>query len=572
MPGLLPALPCLLLLSLPGPSAGSDDDGTVVLTTSGPIRGTRLPAGSDTVTAFLGVPYAQPPLGPLRFQKPLPHLPWSDVLEATDFGHACVQISFSGSPEASIWMPKTPQSEDCLFLNVWVPHPRPPEPVPVLVWIHGGGFITGAACLNIYNGRFLAATEKVIVASMNYRLGALGFLALPPAAPGNAGLWDQRLALRWLRDNAAAFGGDPARVMLFGQSAGASSVGFHLLSPGSRPLFTHAALQSGAATAPWAWISFQKAQEKGRRLGQLLGCPESDHTALVSCLQGKEPGEFLQHDPLAMRKELFSKAFVPTPDGDFLPDVPARLLRADHGQPLPILTGVTANEGTFLLKFSPLNFSLANTSAIGWEHLLQMVRLLAPGAPEEAIQAVAQRYSQERQDDTRYLWAMGHTTGDHSFVCPAAEVAGREADAGWPVYVYYFTHRSHVLPMPEWMGVPHGAEVPYLFGTLASLRGANYTLPEADVALSRKLMRYWAEFARSGSPTGPGSAKEQWPRYKSTEQNFLRISTEPPQLEGTSPARLCGFLMSLLKEKPSPIAETHGSAEPSKEKAHEEEN
>ncbi|CAM5158839.1 unnamed protein product [Eretmochelys imbricata] len=252
MLGLLPAVPCLLPLSLPGPSSGLEDDGTVVLTTSGPIRGKRLQAGSGTVTAFLGIPYAEPPVGALRFQKPLPHQPWSQVLEATSFGNTCPQPQLTDYPETETWTPKTPQSEDCLFLNVWVPHPRPLTSAPILVWIHGGGFFSGAASLDVYDGRFLAATENLIMASMNYRLGALGFLSLPLAAPGNVGLWDQRLVMRWLQDNAAAFGVDLAHFLLFGQGTGAASVGFHLLSPRSQPLFTRAILLSGAPNAPWA--------------------------------------------------------------------------------------------------------------------------------------------------------------------------------------------------------------------------------------------------------------------------------------------------------------------------------
>uniref|UniRef100_A0A8C3TAK9 Carboxylic ester hydrolase n=1 Tax=Chelydra serpentina TaxID=8475 RepID=A0A8C3TAK9_CHESE len=455
MMGLLHVLPSLLLLSLPGLSSGSDDDGTVVLTTSGPIRGKRLPVGSDTVTAFLGIPYAEPPVGALRFQKPLPHQPWSHVLEASSFGNACHQPPLIGYPDAEIFFVNTPQSEDCLFLNVWVPHPRPTAPAPVLVWIHGGGFYMGATSVELHSGRFLAATENVIVASMNYRLGSLGFLSLPPAAPGNAGLWDQRLALRWLRDNVAAFGGDPARLMLFGQSAGAGAVGLHLLSPGSRPLFTRVAMQSGAPTAPWAWISLKEAKERGRRLGQLLGCADGNDTALVGCLQGKEPGEFPKHEfSILQYPDVTGISFGPTPDGDFLPDTPPRLLQAQHGQPIiPILTGITANEGSYLLSSSVPNFNLENASSIGWHEQLKLVRLIAPGAPKKAVRAVARQYSQEgeEQGEAQYRWAIEQILGDYSVVCPVNEVAGREA--------------------------------------------------EAEAGLSRRMMRYWAEFARTKLPS-----------------------------------------------------------------------
>ncbi|XP_065271989.1 acetylcholinesterase-like [Emys orbicularis] len=497
MLGLLPALPCLLLLSLPGFSSGSDDDGTVVLTTSGPIRGKRLPAGSSTVTAFLGIPYAEPPVGTLRFQKPLPHQAWSHVLETTGFGNVCLQSPFTGHPEAKLFTPTTLQSEDCLFLNVWVPHPRPPAPAPILIWIHGGGFFTGAASLEIYDGRFLAATGKMIVASMNYRLGPLGFLSLPPAAPGNAGLWDQRLALRWLRDNAAAFGGDPAHMML----SGAASVGFHLLSPGSRPLFTRAVLQSGSPTAPWAWISLEQAKERGQRLGQLLGCTDSDDTALVGCLQRKKPGEFPKHEfSVLHQRELLGFPFVPTTDGDFLPDSPSRLLQAKQSQPIPIAAGFTANEGSYILLIRAPTLYLENASNVGMEELLQVLKLMVPGAPEEAVQAVAQWYSQEgeKQGEAQYRWAMEQIVGDYAVVCPVAEVARQEAEAGNPVFTYRFDQRPSGLSTAEWAGVPHGSELPYQFGTLWSLAGANSTHTEAEEVLSRTVMKWNGEFARTG--------------------------------------------------------------------------
>ncbi|XP_067386185.1 acetylcholinesterase-like [Emydura macquarii macquarii] len=559
MAGLLPTLLCLLLLSLVGPSSGSEDDGTVVITTSGPIRGKRLPAGSGTVTAFLGIPYAEPPLGALRFQKPLPHQPWSHVLEATSFGKVCFQSPLTDYPDAETWAPSTPPSEDCLFLNVWVPHPRSREPAPVLVWIHGMGFFSGASSLNVYDGRFLAATENVIVASMNYRLGPLGFLSLPPAAPGNAGLWDQRLALRWLRDNAAAFGGDPTRLLIFGQCSGAASVGFHLLSPGSRPLFSRAVLESGAPTATWVWISLEEAKERGRILGQLLGCTDGDDTALVGCLQGKEPGEFPKHEFSVLHyNKLLGFPFVPTPDGDFLSDAPPSLLQASHGHSIPIMTGFNANEGSYILLYTVSSFNLEDASSVGWEELLHAVRVMAPEAPEEAVQAVARRYSQEGegQGEARYRWAMDQIVGDYYIVCPVAEMAQREAMAGSSVYTYYFTHRTSSLSTPAWTGVPHGSELPYVFGTLASVGGTNRTHTEAEARLSRRMMRYWAEFARSGIPTGERSSGKQWPRYDPMEQNVFRVGLESSQVEVMSPARRCSFLMSLLTDQLSPQEQT----------------
>uniref|UniRef100_A0A8C3F6V1 Carboxylesterase type B domain-containing protein n=1 Tax=Chrysemys picta bellii TaxID=8478 RepID=A0A8C3F6V1_CHRPI len=500
MLGLLPALPCLLLLSLLGFNSGFDDDGTVVLTTSGPIRGKRLQAGSSTVMSFLGIPYAEPPVGTLRFQKPLPHQPWSQILETTSFGNVCHQHPIPTYPEDKLFTPTRPQSEDCLFLNIWVPHPRPPAPAPILIWIHGGGFFSGAASLQIYDGRFLAATENVIVASMNYRLGALGFLSLPPAAPGNAGLWDQRLALRWRRDNAAAFGGEPAHVMLYGLGSVAASVGFHLLSPGSRPLFTRAMLQSGSPTAPWAWISLEEAKERGQRLGQLLGCADSDDTALVGCLQGKEPGEFPKHEFSVLRhRELLRLPFVPTTDGDFLPDSPSRLLQAKQSQPIPIAAGFTANEGSYILLFGAPTLQLQNASNVGMEELLQVLKLMGArgtrrGRPDCGL--VVQ--PGVKQGEPQYRWAMEQIVGDYLFVCPVAELTRRGAEAGNPVFAYSFNQRPSGLSTTEWTGVPHGSELPYQFGTLWSLAGANSTHTEAEEVLSHTVMQWTAEFARTG--------------------------------------------------------------------------
>ncbi|KAG6923673.1 acetylcholinesterase (Cartwright blood group), partial [Chelydra serpentina] len=374
---------------------------------------------------------------------------------------------------------------------------------------------------------------------------------MPQAAPGEQGNVGPKslAASSWLRDNAAAFGGDPARFLLFGQDAGAASVGFHLLSPGSRPLFTRAALLNGAPNAPWAWILLEEAEERGQRLAQLLGCTDSDDTALVGCLQGKEPGEFPKHEfSVLRRKELLGFPFVPTPDGDFLPDTPPRLLQAKQSQPIPVGAGFTANEGSYILIFGAPSLKLENASSIGWEELLQVVRLMVPGAPEDAVQAVAQRYSQEgeRQGEARYRWAMDQIVGDYLYVCPIAEVVNREAEAGSPVYTYYFAHRTSSLSTPEWTGVPHSSEVPYVFGTLAFMGDANHTHTEAEAAMSHKSMRYLAEFARSGTPLGMGASGKQWPPYDPTKQNFERISMEPPQVEKMSPTRHCDFLASLL--------------------------
>uniref|UniRef100_A0A803T8J9 Carboxylic ester hydrolase n=1 Tax=Anolis carolinensis TaxID=28377 RepID=A0A803T8J9_ANOCA len=470
-------------------SAGPFND-LAVDTSSGPVKGKTLTVGSGSVRAYLGIPYAEPPLGKLRFQKPLPHQPWNQIFEATDFGNACPQLLLTQTPEAKLWNPNRPLSEDCLFLNIWVPHPQPSVPIPILVWIHGGGFVAGTSSLDLYNGASLAATENVIVASMNYRLGALGFLSLPPAIPGNMGLWDQHLALTWIKQNAAAFGGDPRRVTIFGHSAGAAFVGFHLLSSKSESLFAQAVLQSGAPNAIWGWVSPKKAKNNSFELSQLLGCGEGNENEIVSCLQKKDAMEFPQYETSLFQKNNYILEFI------FLV------------QTKPILTGVTSDEAASMLAFI---FPGNNHSLITREQFLETLRNTVRNATEEDIQAVALKYTEESHGLAKYRSALVQSLGDYFFVCPAAEIADQMRKAGSPVYVYLFTHHTSGTVWPEWAKATHGAEVIYLFGSFKAALEANKTHTEADAALSRRIMRYWAEFARTGwSPVRPWSPSAWW--------------------------------------------------------------
>uniref|UniRef100_A0ACB8EFZ5 Uncharacterized protein n=1 Tax=Sphaerodactylus townsendi TaxID=933632 RepID=A0ACB8EFZ5_9SAUR len=553
MPRLLLWSLTFLVLSLLE-SNSSADNGTVVVTTSGPVQGKHLPAGSRSVTAYLGIPYAEPPVRKLRFQKPVPHKPWSHILEATNFGNSCPQILLSGTPDAEIWSVNTPRSEDCLFLNVWVPHPRPSTPAAVLVWIYGGAFIVGTTSLAIYDGAFLAATENVIVVSMNYRLGALGFLSLPPAAPGNMGLLDQQLALRWTRENVAAFGGDSSRITIFGESAGGASVHYHLLSPGSQPLFDRAVLQSGTAIAPWAWVSPEEAKRRALDLAQVMGCTEDGDSAIVKCLQEKPMEEF-QKDTSSIvdSKIALEFPFVPTTDGDFIPDDPQKLVESRRFQAKPIMIGITSDEGSFFIFYNSRVLCTSNECLLTWEKLLEGLKISIRNATNDVIHSTAQRYSKaEPEGPEQYRSALSQAWGDYFFVSPANEVATETAKTGSPVYAYTFTHHSVGSVWPEWMGSYHGSDVPYLFGTLTLLPGTNETHTEAELALIPQVMRYWAEFARSGNPTPSDVGEAKWPLYNPAEQNFFRISTEPPQVMKPSPARHYSFWKALLSQAPSP--------------------
>ncbi|XP_048345619.1 acetylcholinesterase-like [Sphaerodactylus townsendi] len=547
MPSLLLwSLSCLVLSVLECKS--SADNGTVVVTTSGPIQGKHLPAGSRAVTAYLGIPYAEPPVGKLRFQKPVPRRPWTHILEATNFGNSCSQRLILGNPLKA----NTSILEDCLFLNVWVPHPRPSTPAAILVWIYERGVLPGTTEI-ICDGAFLAATENVIVVSMNYRQGPLGFLSLPPAAPGNMGLLDQQLALRWTKENAAAFGGDPTRMTIFGESAGGASVHYHLLSPGSQPLFDQAVLQSGTAITPWAWVSPEEAKRRALVLAQQMGCTEDEDSAIVSCLQKKPMEKFLLYmSSVVDLKFIFHLPFVPTTDGDFLPDDPQKLVESRHFQTKPIMIGTTSDEGSlFVFHAAPL-LSTSSECLLTWEKFLDGLNIIVRNATVDFIQAIARRYSEaEPEGPARYRSALSQVFGDYLFVCPASEVATETAKTGSPVYAYTFTHRSTGFFWPEWVGSFHGSEIPYLFGTLTLILGTNENRTEAELALIPQVMQYWAEFARSGNPTPSGVNETKWPLYNPAEQNFFRISTEPPQVMKPSPAWHCSFWKALLSQTSS---------------------
>uniref|UniRef100_A0A670Z471 Carboxylic ester hydrolase n=1 Tax=Pseudonaja textilis TaxID=8673 RepID=A0A670Z471_PSETE len=462
-------------------SSSASNGATVVITSSGPIKGKQFLSGLGSVAAYLGIPYAEPPLGKLRFQKPLPHQPWKQTLEATSFGNSY-----------------------CLSLNIWVPHPQPSSPVPVLVWIHGGGYGGATASLGLFNGASLAATENVIVVTINYRLGALGFLYLPPVVPGNLGLWDQQLALKWIKENAAAFGGDPSRVTIFGHSAGGASVNFHLLAPKSQDLFAQAVMQSGTANAFWAWRSPEEAKRLSLKFVHLLGCSEDNKISLGHCLQTKNVSELIQQQGSLFLNEDFK----------------------------PVLIGKVSDEGSTFIHdlFSDIKESLINQ-----EQLLKGIRMLVPNAPEDVVQSIALRYSEGNHNPAKYRSALSNLFTDLAIACPMIEAAGNIRKTGSPVYAYLFAHHPSRSSWPQWTGPHHDAEIAYIFGTLESVFPVNQTYTEAEARLSRKMMHYWAEFARTGS-----HSQTNYILFNQYSYPFLQLSLSPPSHSHSCNWLCCG--------------------------------
>ncbi|XP_066449844.1 acetylcholinesterase isoform X1 [Eleutherodactylus coqui] len=515
---------------------GQSDSELLVTTRSGKVRGTRLNVLSSHVIGFLGIPFAEPPVDKLRFRRTEAKNPWSHVWDATVYPNACYQYFdtlYPGFPGMEMWNPNRPMSEDCLYLNIWVPSPRPTN-ATVMVWIYGGGFYSGSSSLDVYDGRYLCHTENVIVVSMNYRVAAFGFLSLTPGsadAPGNVGLFDQRLALQWVQDNIAFFGGDPRSATIFGESAGGASVGMHVLSPGSHHLFSKAILQSGSPNSPWATVTPQESRRRAELLGKLLDCKGND-TELLNCLRTKPAQKLIDHEfSVLPAPSVFRFAFVPVADGDFFPDAPETLMNMGRFKPCPLIVGVNQNEGSYFLLYGAPGFSKNNESLITREEFLGGVRMSVPHANDIALEAVVMQYTDWTDEHAalKNREAMDQIVGDHNVICPMSHFAGKVSEFGNRIYAYYFDHRASNLAWPQWMGVPHGYEIEFVFGLPLEPK-LNYTKLEAD--LSRRMMRYWATFARTGDPndnTNPHQLSTKWPLYTATEQRYIALNNKIPQ-------------------------------------------
>ncbi|KAJ8266216.1 hypothetical protein GJAV_G00127840 [Gymnothorax javanicus] len=575
-------LSSLLLISLlPSPPCRADP-GLTINTLLGKVKGVRLPVrDGGNVTAFLGIPFAEPPVGKRRFQRPEPKKPWPGILDAGSYPNTChqpVDTSYPGFPGTEMWNPNREMSEDCLYLNLWVP--SAPQNLSVMVWIYGGGFYSGSSSLDVYDGRYLAYFERVLVVSMNYRVGSLGFLAFPGSskAPGNVGLLDQQMALLWVRQNAQFFGGNPKEVTIFGESAGGASVGMHLLLPGSRPLFDRAILQSGAPTCPWATVSVEEAGRRATLLAELVNCASGNSSESVACLRARQPEELLAQEWQVMPDSgLFRFPFVPVIDGNVLPNLPDSMLRAGDFKRAPILLGVNRNEGSYFLLYGAPGFSKDGGGLISRRDFLEGVRLTVPYASDIAREAIVLLYTDwlDEDDHKKNGNAMDHIVGDHNIICPLLAFAvyyaqnhaqggaggaeprvGEDPDraAGTSeagVYLYLFDHRASNLPWPEWMGVIHGYEIEFVFG-LPLDRRLNYTIEEQQ--LSRRMMRHWANFARTGNPNlGPDRstyAGQRWPAFTSSEQGFVGLDTGPLKVHHGMRKQTCAlwnrFLPRLL--------------------------
>lgn len=492
----------LLLLTTVSCCFGSD---IVKDTRLGRIKGNRLEVLGHTVDEFRGIPYAQPPLGTLRFKPPQPGGPWEGTLDARSKKTACPQVVYN--PKAFVNIELT---ENCLHLNIWSPPERTEDVVPVLAWIHGGGFTHGSSGQDVNNGAVLAASTGLVVVSFNYRLGFLGFLDTQSTeAPGNVGLLDQNMALRWIRENIDQYGGDASKVTIFGDSAGGMSVHGHLISPISKGLFIRACLMSGTLHGRDFAQTANDSISKGNTVAAAVGCADrhrnltTNPESIVECLRSRNAFQLVRATNNLFKPKLFP--FLPTYPNGFLPVDPSAAVKQGLFNAADLLVGVTADEGTTALRSLP-----NDVDRLDRKQLERLLRASVFPWLKTNFSKPLDVYKAEARDNVALRRAYADYLSDSIFVCPMHFTAEDHSNRGQSVYTYVFGHLSRKSTLPSWMGTPHSYDVSYMFGEpLVDLR--SYTAQDAHV--SQVDMMALSTFATTGVPQLPGD--HSWPKYTS---------------------------------------------------------
>ena len=463
-------------------------------TTAGKIEGTE----EDGLCVFRGVPYAAPPLGELRFRPPQPPEPWDGVRATQTFSPIAPQVS---NPVLEDLLPTPdppqPQSEDCLYLNVWTPGLSGSR--PVMVWIHGGAFTIGSGSEEYYDGANLAVRGDVVIVTINYRLGAFGFVNLPALGETNFGMRDQIAALKWVQDNIANFGGDPGNVTIFGESAGGMSVGSLMASPEAAGLFHKAIPQSGAAHNA---LTMEETEATGRKFAEHLGVAPDDVDGLRAASTADVLAASVAVDPIASGD--MSDAASPTPqmpfqpviDGAFLSKLPIEHIREGSADGVATLVGSLDEEMKMIIAAVPQYPSE--------EDVIAGLSAMHPdGAAAYAAYRAARR---ERGEDDSPGEIFIAVIGDVMLRLPGLRLADAQTSRA-PTYAYLFDWKSPGLDGK--LGSCHALELPFVFGTHGGVPGFAGSGPAAD-ALAEATMDTWLAFARSGDPTNAAVEAPAW--------------------------------------------------------------
>ncbi len=491
---------------------------TTVTVTSGSLQGIV----EGATVSFRAIPYASPPVGVLRWARPAAPLPWAGTRDATAFGSVCTQFDSQGVPIGA---------EDCLFVNVWTPIARAGMALPVIFFIHGGDWIDGAGSYGAYDGARLAEAGPSVVVTLNYRLGAFGFLALPELAAedpdgstGNYGLLDQLAALQWVHDNIAAFGGDPTRVTMWGQSAGGWSTLMHLASPLGRGLYANAFSESGGT---WARTLSTSQSAVGSPYASSLGCGADTGAALLGCLRAIPGAGALLPAPATSA----STTWGPVIDGYVLTEPVVTTFATGRQAHVPLLVGTTSLE--YASAGLPANPSVASvTTEAAYEAAVAEI----VGSTYAA--AVLGRYPTSAYASARSAYIA--MLDDWGMICPMRRVARAfVASQTQPVWRYLYAHTDSNGPLAA-AGPVHAADLPFWFGTFPSFK---ITPDSTETALSSAMAGYLARFAATADPNGNGAVA--WPAYAADTDPYLGLADSPAGGSGIdTPA--CDFWDSLL--------------------------
>ncbi|WP_284646031.1 carboxylesterase/lipase family protein [Paenibacillus silviterrae] len=451
---------------------------TLVETRYGRLQGTV----ENSVRIWRGIPYAKPPLGDMRFRPPAAAEAWEGIKQATTFGPICPQPG-GGAILGMIDIPRE-QSEDCLYLNIWAPAVPKPGGSPVLVWIHGGAFVTGHGSVPIYDGSQFARSGDVMVVTFNYRLGPFGFLHLAPvdrSLGSNLGLQDQVAALQWVRDNIAAFGGDPDRVTVFGESAGSMSIAALLTLPAAKGLFQQAIMESGASQV----MSDGQATEVTRRFLQELGAEQD----AVNRLLGASTSEIMEAAG-KLREGLGSiLTFQPVVEEATLPQEPIRAIEAGAAAGIPVLIGTNRDEGVLFVR---------PDAPISEEAVSQALQAMVG---PQAAKLLLQHYPATAE-------AQAQMITDLVFWRSSVQLATAQAQYA-PVWMYRF---DWTLPSHPLLGKAiHAAEIAFVFNNIFMFSYMNLPVDSETFRLAQLMQDAWVSFAVHGTPE---RAELSWPRYE----------------------------------------------------------
>jgi para-nitrobenzyl esterase len=468
-----------------------------VRTDSGPVQGTV----ENGTTIYKGIPFAAPPLGDLRWRAPKSAAPWKNVLQADKFAPACMQVPIV---VPALGLDAVTVSEDCLYLNVWTRAKSPKDKLAVMVWIYGGGFTIGGTSIGQYDGRNLAK-KGVVLVSIAYRLGAFGFLASPELSAeqgghsGNYGLLDQIAGLQWVKKNIAAFGGDPGRVTIFGESAGGIAVSMLAASPLAKGLFTGAISESGGNFGP------EKHASEGGTNMVSLATAEKNGTAYFSKLgvasiadgRKKSAEEILKNSNSALG------GAWPIFDGYVLLGDQYKLYAAGKYNDTPVLIGSNADEGAlFVPSIAPAVYQ--SSIRLGYGEYADKIFAAYPGDTD----ANALRSARDMFRDATFAW-------------PTWAWARLQSRTGkGKVFVYYFSHRPQYPNTPQFKdwGASHGSEIAFVFGNFSAVMAPT----PADQAVSDQVSSYWVNFAKTGDPNGTGLPA--WPAFTDANQQVMKLN------------------------------------------------